>query len=802
MGGPEYLELKREASASRVHTFPDRYDDSLQSNVPADHREKFRCIQSLGDKKFDNYASEPTMNATSGPWQRERKATAAKIHSLARKCRSENRNEDGWRSEIEPLVFQRFDVEVTCSDIGTREIFTTRIGEAVFHRRADPEAGKPIKQQPDRIFGLSETLILERLLRNPYPHGDRGQHRRELVREVVKTSINPENGGSPLLFPFLVLEAKAGKGAHGFEHIEAQSALPIMEALRLQYDLMKTRGNTVEVPGGPLVWSIATRGDDWRIYAGYVIENEGLPHYFIKSLWGGCITDRNHALQLLLIIDCIVDWARDTFRPNILLQIKMLRSLGPIDPSSFMVNEDIYSVLDCASRVGGWINSYDAEIIAEEEQDSEHCNRIPNDDKAGNIEHLHKVETAHGLVRDARKIESQLLGLVITEANFQAVMDSFDTEVLARQFSRDVLSVLNQRHLILENQNALDKIGDLWTGRSSFEQADVMHEDTKIFVQFRGSYFIDHEWNQVRQLNYLVVTEEVLPRLLARAEIRQPRQLPNFDTLSSPYVTERRLRIIINKLLKQTVRYEFTHAICRRTFTLHGVDTEVTLADGNGFTRTTRRPRVQIRPDSGRHSPGVQMQDLVHSTHERFRIGHHSVIQPFLVTSSRVHFKPRVLWTGYQIGDSALLVYGKLPKIRPHLSSLASEQNLCLYIMDGATPDLESVSKDLDSSPFRDVYRTVRRDRTYTTSLAAQENMEDEALWLVELDDEPEFIQHENLHTVDYSIKCWREELSKRFMSGDNRFTNEDKRSTIKEVSQSEKQMGYDKQGADSCSIM
>ena len=90
------------------------------------------------------------------------------------------------------------------------------------------------------------------LLQKPYAHEDRGDYQQRLVRDTVKTSINPDNGGFPLLFPFLVLEAKPDNSASGFERNEVQSCLPILEALKLQYDLMKVIGNTVDVPGGPV----------------------------------------------------------------------------------------------------------------------------------------------------------------------------------------------------------------------------------------------------------------------------------------------------------------------------------------------------------------------------------------------------------------------------------------------------------------------------------------------------------------------------------------------------------------------
>jgi hypothetical protein len=161
-------------------------------------------------------------------------------------------------------------------DIGTREIFTSRIEESVVHERAKPGSGKPIKQQPDRIVGLSLTPSIEGLLKKPYAEDTTGLGRS--VKDVVKVAINRDNGGLPLLFPFLVLEAKSGEG-NGFERVEVQSALPIMEALNLQRSLLTTPGNTANIPDDPLVWFFANRGEDWRVYAAYIVEQEELPHY-------------------------------------------------------------------------------------------------------------------------------------------------------------------------------------------------------------------------------------------------------------------------------------------------------------------------------------------------------------------------------------------------------------------------------------------------------------------------------------------------------------------------------------------
>jgi hypothetical protein len=123
------------------------------------------------------------------------------------------------------------------------------------------------------------------MLQSPYAHDNSLHGPQRLVEDVVKTTLNPDNGGSPLLFPFLLLEAKREKHAQNFEQMETQTAFPIKHALQLQYDLLQTPGNTMDVPGGPLVWFLANRGEDWRVYAGHVQEREGRPKYVSIKLY-------------------------------------------------------------------------------------------------------------------------------------------------------------------------------------------------------------------------------------------------------------------------------------------------------------------------------------------------------------------------------------------------------------------------------------------------------------------------------------------------------------------------------------
>ena len=44
----------------------------------------------------------------------------------------------------------------------------------------------------------------------------------------------------------------------------------------------------------------------------------------VSYLWEGSINGEDEALQLILILDYVLNWARDIFRPSIWRQLKML----------------------------------------------------------------------------------------------------------------------------------------------------------------------------------------------------------------------------------------------------------------------------------------------------------------------------------------------------------------------------------------------------------------------------------------------------------------------------------------------
>ena len=132
------------------------------------------------------------------------------------------------------------------------------------------------KQEPDRVYGLQATQNFDDLLSKPMASTS-ADNQGYSVGECIRSSPFKE-GTEPLLFPFLVLEAKAEKSSNGFVDIQTQTMFPIRALLKLQEDLQDEMIDTTENDLGPLVWFFANRGDSWRVYGCYVTDDKP-PHY-------------------------------------------------------------------------------------------------------------------------------------------------------------------------------------------------------------------------------------------------------------------------------------------------------------------------------------------------------------------------------------------------------------------------------------------------------------------------------------------------------------------------------------------
>jgi hypothetical protein len=166
-------------------------------------------------------------------------------------------------------------------EIGTNPLFDDRAQELIIH---DLTLRAELPQQElDRIYGLRATRNFEDLLSQSMTHTS-DETEPITIGDVIRSS--PFKAESdPLLFPFLVLEAKSESSRNGFDNIQTQTAFPIWAMLRLQEGPQSHKVGP-ESSFEPLVWFLATRGDAWRVYGCSVTKdaNDGPTAYVSNKI--------------------------------------------------------------------------------------------------------------------------------------------------------------------------------------------------------------------------------------------------------------------------------------------------------------------------------------------------------------------------------------------------------------------------------------------------------------------------------------------------------------------------------------
>lgn len=158
--------------------------------------------------------------------------------------------------------------------IGLNRIFGHREDEPIHH---DPTIQKelPSATKPDAIYGLRQTRNIENLLNDTAGIGRPEDDQDMLVHEILGDPPLSEEG-DPLVFPFLLLEAKSAKSADSdWNSIKLQSAFPVRTLLCTQELLKNMTERHAKRRADPLVWLLMNRGEDWRVSVACVCNGAG-----------------------------------------------------------------------------------------------------------------------------------------------------------------------------------------------------------------------------------------------------------------------------------------------------------------------------------------------------------------------------------------------------------------------------------------------------------------------------------------------------------------------------------------------
>lgn len=158
-----------------------------------------------------------------------------------------------------------------CRDerVGLNRLFIDRAEDKVIHPR-DLAQQLPQEQRPDRVYGLRQTRNFEDLMFKQLGNN-------ELLGDRLPEQPHSDVQGKALLFPFLVIEAKAGNAPDDWSSICLQTAFPIYTYLNTQESLRSAASQRSKWAAGPLVWFFMSRGDDWRLSLAYRKPGNGQP---------------------------------------------------------------------------------------------------------------------------------------------------------------------------------------------------------------------------------------------------------------------------------------------------------------------------------------------------------------------------------------------------------------------------------------------------------------------------------------------------------------------------------------------
>ena len=273
----------------------------------------------------------------------------------------------------------------------------------------------------------------------------------------------------------------------------------------------------------------------------------------VLTLWQGPITDREHTLQLLLIVDLIADWARNSFRRTLIDQLLSLTT----DPTPSLVNgTEIGSVRgDRPMPIPFNYKPATTRNASDSNAHKEHVDllRFFDDD-----------EKTNEAIRDASLVERNLCAIELTLENLDLFLGALTTNT--RQERREAAKFLDlfvQEHAWCVSAQTLDEIERLWTNHDRIS-SEMRTPDEQFIVRFglacevswpgRESRSLSSEpsaWKIVHSLSYVAVSVKVWTELEKRG--RKPKSWAG-DKDSALYVDQAAVLKLFKRAKKTPTR--------------------------------------------------------------------------------------------------------------------------------------------------------------------------------------------------------------------------------------------------------
>jgi hypothetical protein len=209
---------------------------------------------------------------------------------------------------------------------------------------------------------------------------------------------------------------------------------------------------------------------------------------------------------LILIVDYILDWARDIYRPSILKLLKSIATGSAFDQTSLTVDDDIFSM---RRKISDWIPAPPSTIVGVDTEDLErppvaleHQSMLPSAIR----------DTKFGSVRSAVLNDHRFVCLFVTESNVTSLLylagELSQNPDDAKKAARELFDEIRRWDEVLFLTAAdLNELEVLWTGKKASQTtASRSSFGERFYAILEFSCFISSSWDIVREITCLAIS--------------------------------------------------------------------------------------------------------------------------------------------------------------------------------------------------------------------------------------------------------------------------------------------------------
>jgi hypothetical protein len=427
------------------------------------------------------------------------------------------------------------------------------------------------------------------------------------------------------------------------------------------------------------------------------------------ELWRGSISTRNGALQLLLLVDYVFDWARDVYRDYIIQELRTLAS-GENDAASIVYSDtDIYSTRQ--PEYSGVPDQEDVETF---------------EDYISKQKEYVALDSAQGVVRHATFVESRYCAIFVTPDNVQTLLQS-TRQTRTQQLCRLILGHMSDSiTLDLPTLVAMEK---QWTGNARLSPPGYLAQ-MKFYSVVSCTNYLSGNWHQVRELYVVAIAQGAWAAIVDASNLKKHRGKAGKPIFADMAITDSMLTTL-KRLQAGSPAEILLAAITRRAVKIHTkpIDASSVQTSSDRMSSVNTNSSDTSSVDTDLSSPALckivpdngTFRDIVHYIYKFFKKGNLEPQESFMKVSKRydqqhlLQFDVEPVSTTeapLQVSDSGCVL------ISSYCHSHDPERSMSVisvYIVEGepATPTREQLFERLmDTVETRDVYHTTQNNGT------------------------------------------------------------------------------------------